>query len=163
KDIEDMPNQYDYSLTFYQRYYRPEYTTIILVGDVARERALDLTRRFFGEWKRGQYAPEIPAEPPASGPREDHVRWTSPTLPYLVVAFHGPAYSDERKGKAALDLLLPVAFGENSELYQRLVLKEQKVDLLSPSFDDLNDPELFGVYARIKDPKDLSDVRTQIE
>ena len=32
KDIEDMPNQYDYSLEFYKRFYRPEYTTIVLVG-----------------------------------------------------------------------------------------------------------------------------------
>ncbi|HYJ45950.1 MAG TPA: pitrilysin family protein, partial [Pyrinomonadaceae bacterium] len=34
KDIEDMPNQYDYSLQFYNRYYRPENATIIVVGDV---------------------------------------------------------------------------------------------------------------------------------
>jgi zinc protease len=94
KDIEDMPNQYDYSLTFYQRYYRPEYTTIILVGDVTRDRALALTQKYFGGWKRGQYAPEIPAEPPHSAPRTAHLDWPSPTLPYLVVAFLGPAYSD---------------------------------------------------------------------
>ena len=34
KDIQDMPNQYDYSLKFFDRYYRPEYTTIVVVGDV---------------------------------------------------------------------------------------------------------------------------------
>jgi zinc protease len=51
KDIEDMPNQYDYSWEFYKRYYRPEYTTIVLVGDVTRERALDLVKKNFGEWQ----------------------------------------------------------------------------------------------------------------
>jgi zinc protease len=162
KDIEDMPNQYDYSLTFYHRYYRPEYTTVVLVGDVTRERALSLTTKFFGDWKRGEYAPVVPVEPPQTAPRTAHLDWPSPTLPYLVVAYHGPPYSDEQKDKAALDLLLPVAFGENSELYQRLVLKEQKVDLLSPSFDDLVAPELFSVLARVKDPHDVPDVRGQI-
>jgi zinc protease len=162
KDIEDMPNQYDYSLLFYQRYYRPEYTTVVLVGDVKQEQALSLTQKHFGNWKRGDYAPAIPAEPPQAGPRTGHLDWPSPTLPYVVVAFHGPAYSDEKKDKAALDLLLPIAFGENSELYQRLVLKEQKVDALMPSFDDLADPELFSVYARVKDPKDVGDVRDQV-
>ena len=29
KDIQDMPNQYEYSLKFFDRYYRPEYATII--------------------------------------------------------------------------------------------------------------------------------------
>ena len=162
KDIEDMPNQYDYSLTFYRRYYRPEYTSIIVVGDVTRDRALALTKQHFGQWKRGDYSPAIPPEPPQNAARSAHLDWPSPTLPYLVVAFHGPAYSDEKKDKAALDLLLPVAFGENSDLYQRLVLKEQKVDLLMPSFDDAADPELFSVYARIKDPKDLKDVQEQV-
>ena len=162
KDIEDMPNQYEYSLIFYQRYYRPEYTTIVLVGDVTQQQALQLSRKYFGDWKRGNYAPEVPVEPPQTAPRQAHLDWTSPTLPYLVVAFHGPAYSDEKKDKAALDLLLPIAFGENSDLYQRLVLKEQKVDLLAPSFEDLADPELFSVTARIKDAKDTADVREQV-
>ena len=61
KDIQDMPNQYEYSLTFYDRYYRPEHATIVLVGDVTRERALALTREHFGSWKRGSWNPEIPS------------------------------------------------------------------------------------------------------
>ncbi len=162
KDIEDMPNQYDYSREFYHRYYRPEYTTIVIVGDVTRDNALSLTRKYFGDWQPGRYEPAIPPEPQADGPKSGHVDWPAQTLPYVVVAFHGPAYSDEQKDKAALDLLLPIAFGENSELYQRLVLQEQKVDTLSPSFDDQIDPEMFAIYARIKDPKDINDVRDQI-
>lgn len=162
KDIEEFPNQYDYSLQFYRRYYRPEYTTILLVGDVTRERALELTKKYWGDWKRGNYVPEIPVEPEQTAPRSAHIDWPTPTLPYVAVAFHGPAYSDEREEKVALDLLAPVAFGENSDLYQRLVLKEQKVDLLFPSFDDHMNPELFTVYARVKDQKDVAYVRDQI-
>jgi zinc protease len=162
KDIEDMPNQYDYSLQFYQRYYRPEYTTIVLVGDVTRERALDLVKKNFGDWKRGSYVPQIPKEPQQSEPRTAHVDWTSPTLPHIAVAFRGPAYSDVEKDKAALDLLSQIAFGENSDLFQKLVLKEQKVDFVAPSFDDQVDPELFTVFSRIKDQKDVDYVRDQI-
>jgi zinc protease len=162
KDIEDMPNQYDYSLEFYSRYYRPENTTIVLVGDVKREQALDQVKRYFGGWQRGNYSPKIPGEPQQKAPRTAHVEWPSPTLPHLAIAFRGPAYSDEKKDKAALDLLAAVAFGENSDLYQRLVLKEQKVDLQAVSFDNQIDPELFIVFARVKDPKNLDDVRDQI-
>src|SRR5262249_52913172 len=49
KDIQDMPNQYAYSQEFYNRFYRPEYTTIILVGDLNREQSLALTKKYFGE------------------------------------------------------------------------------------------------------------------
>jgi zinc protease len=162
EDIEDMPNQYDYSWQFYSRYYRPEYTTIILVGDLKQPNALAMVKKYFGDWKRGNYVPEIPGEPDQKEPRERHVDWPSETLPLVYVAFRGPAYSDEKKEKAALDLLAPIAFGENSDLYQKLVLTEQKLDSLSYIFEDRADPELFLVAAKLKDVKDTDYVRQQI-
>jgi zinc protease len=162
KDIEDMPNQYDYSLIFYNRYYRPEYATILLAGDVTRERALTLTRKYFMDWKRGDYAPEIPSEPPQKEPRTAHVDWPSPTLPSLAIAYHAPAYSDENTDKAALDFLVQIAFGEDSDLYKKLVLTEQKVESLSPNFDYQKDPELFTIFARVKDAKDVRSVEQDI-
>lgn len=162
EDIENMPNQFDYSWQFYNRYYRPEYTTIVVVGDVQRDAVLQMVKKYFGDWKRGNYAPDIPAEGAQNEPREQHVDWPSETLPVLYIAFRGPAYSDENKDHAALDLLAPIAFGENSDLYQKLVLKEQKLDSLDVSFADRRDPELFLVGARVKDAKDMDYVRQQI-
>jgi zinc protease len=163
EDIEDMPNQYDYSLQFYGRYYRPEYTTIVMVGDLKRDEALKMVQKYFGDWKHGDYKPNIPAEPDQKEPRQSHVDWPSETLPLVYVAFRGPAYSDVSKDKAALDLLAPIAFGENSDLYQKLVLKEQKLDSLFYSFEDRADPELFMVGAKLKDVKDTDYVRQQIQ
>jgi zinc protease len=121
-----------------------------------------MVKKYFGDWKRGSYFPNIPAEPDQTAPREGHVDWPSDTLPLVYVAFRGPAYSEEKKDKAALDLLAPIAFGENSDLYQKLVLKEQKLDSLSYTFEDRADPELFLVTAKIKDVKDTDYVRQQI-
>ena len=162
QDIQDFPNQYDYSIQFYKRYYRPEYTTILLVGDVTRQRALSLTRKFFGDWERGSYEPVIPREPEQDAPREAHIDWPNPTNPYVAVSFRGPAYSDVEKDKIALDLLGAIAFGENSDIYQRLVLKEQKVDFISAGGGDQIDPELFTVFTRVKKDEDVKYVREQI-
>jgi zinc protease len=162
EDIEDMPNQFDYSWEFYRRYYRPEYTTIVVVGDVNHEAVLSSVKKHFGSWQRGNYAPDIPLEPEQNEAREAHVDWPSDTLPVLYVAFRGPAYSDEDKDHATLDLLSAIAFGENSDIYQKLVLQEQKLDSLSPVFQDRRDPELFLVDARLKDVKDLDYVKQQI-
>jgi len=162
EDIEDMPNQFDYSWEFYRRYYRPEYTTVVIAGDVKREQPVALVSKFFGSWKRGNYIPDIPREPNQNEPLEASVDWPSATLPLLYVAFRGPAYSDESKEHAALDLLAPIAFGENSDLYQKLVLKEQKVESLDYTFASRMDPELFFVSAKVKNEKDLGDVRQQI-
>ena len=162
KDIEDMPNQYEYSLQFYQRYYRPENATVIVVGDIKRDEVMGMVQKYFGNWQRGNYTPKIPLEPAQTAPREEHLDWPSATLPYVDVAFRGPAYSDTDKEHAALDLLQAYAFGENSDLYQKLVLKEQKVDSLDASFSDRIDPELFYVESRVKDQKDVNYVRDQV-
>jgi zinc protease len=162
QDIENMPKEYKYSLEFYKRYYRPEYTTILMVGDINRARSMALVTKYFAGWQRGGYKPEIPTEPPQKQGRTASVDWPSPTLPYVVVAYHAPAYSDLRKDKPALDFAVPLAFGENSDLYQKLVLKEQIVDALEADVADQVDPGLFTVVARVKNPKSVDYVRDEI-
>src|SRR5512140_3706819 len=60
KDIEDMPNQYAYSLTFFDRWYRPENCVVVVVGDLNRENVVSLAKKYYGNWKRGSYKLEIP-------------------------------------------------------------------------------------------------------
>jgi zinc protease len=162
KDIEDMPNQYEYSLQFFSRFYRPEYTTLLVVGDVKREQALALTRKYWGDWKRGSYEAQIPQEPKQTAPRTGHVEWPSDTLPWIVVSFEGPPYSDESKDMPTADIISNLFFSDSSALYQKLVIQEQKVDALSPSFPDHRDPFLLSVLARVKELKDVPYVQEQI-
>lgn len=162
KDIQDYPNQFDYSWQFFNRFYRPEHTTIIVVGDVNRAEVLAMVTKYFNEWKRGDYKSEISAEPAQDKARTVHLDWAAPTLPHVAVGYHAPAYSDTEKDKAALDLLSVIAFGENSDLYQKLVLKEQKVDFVSSYGENHINPELLLVYARVKNEADLNYVRDEI-
>jgi zinc protease len=162
KDIQDMPNQYEYSLKFFDRYYRPEYTTIVVAGDVNPRSVRSAVDRYWGKWKRGSYKPEIPVEPPQQEPRTSHVAWPTPTLPWIVIAYKGPAYTDSEKDSAALDALAFLAFSSNSDLYQKLVIHEQKVDVLDGGISDHVDPHLFVAEARVKKPEDVEYVRDQV-
>src|SRR5258706_6987561 len=67
KDVRDMPNQYAYSLQFFDRYYRPENCTLLVVGDIDPARLAGLARRYYGGWKRGGTQVAIPVEPPPGG------------------------------------------------------------------------------------------------
>ena len=162
KDIEDMPNQYAYSKEFFQRWYRPEHTTIIVAGDVQAEPVFALVEKYWGGWKPGTYRAAIPQEPPAKGPVSAHVSWPSPTLPWVSVGFHCPAFSDTEKSFAALDILFDLTFGETSDLYKRLVETEQKVDQIFADSGGAQDPSLATVYARVKKLEDAGYVRDQI-
>lgn len=162
-DIEDMPNQFEYSKTFFERWYRPQHTTVILAGDVDPEATIKLVETYWGAWEPGSALETvIPQEPAHASPVVAHVPWPAPTLPWVTVAFHAPAFSTTEKDCAALDTLLDLAFGETSDLYQRLVEREQVVDEFAPYYAASQDPPLATVLARVKKLEDIRYVRDSI-
>jgi zinc protease len=161
-DIERMPQMYDYSRTFFDRFYRPEYTTLVVAGDVDPVHVRSLVDKYWGAWQRGAYETSIPTEPPQNGPREAVIPWPTHTLPYLLIAHKAPAYCDASVDCAALDLLAFLGFSESSALYEKLVLEEQSVDVLWASNSDHIDPYLFTVMVRVKEPAQLGNVRQSI-
>lgn len=162
-DIENMPNEYAYSKVFFDRWYRPQNTTLVIGGDVAPEIVMPLVEKLWGGWKPGSSSPvAIPKEPAPTGPKYVHVPWASDTLPYVTVGFLAPAFVETSKDASALDILAALYFGSTSELYKRLVVSEQKVDQLFVDVPSNVDPTLFTVFARIKNPADAVYVRDQI-
>jgi len=160
-DIIDMPNQYEYSKTFFRRYYRPEYTTIVVVGDVTPRRVNDLARKYFGTWKRGDYVPNIPAEPPQEDTRYVHVQ-NGAVPPILSLNYKGPAFSDKSLDMPALDVLSTLLFSPNSPLYKSLVIDERKVRFLGGGAFDSKDPNLFSIQAILVKKEDLQLVKDRI-
>src|SRR5829696_2001746 len=82
-DVKDMPNQFAYSKTFFDRWYRPENCTIIVAGDVDHDRLVELVRKAYGSWERGKSSVTIPAEPEQTETRTARLTWPVPTLPIL--------------------------------------------------------------------------------
>ncbi|HEX7795513.1 MAG TPA: pitrilysin family protein [Vicinamibacterales bacterium] len=163
QDIENMPNEYEYSKVFFDRWYRPQYTTIILAGDVAADRVLPLVEKYWGGWKGGTVTPpNVPQEPAPTASQYVHVPWQSDTLPLVTVGFPGPAFDDQSKDSAAIQILSTLYFGRTSELYKKLVVNEQKVDELDVDVPASFDPSLFTVLARVKKTADTVYVRDQI-
>jgi len=162
RDIVEMPRMYDYSLQFFDRWYRPEHTTIVVVGSVEAENVRELVRTHFGAWRRGDQRVEIPAEPAQAAPRQAHVPWPAPTQPWIAVAFKGPAFSVQDREQATLDVIASLAFGPDSALYKRLLVEERKVTRLLADFGMSTDPFLVTVLARLQDAADAGTVRDAI-
>lgn len=162
KDIQDMPNQFEYSLTFFQRFYRPENSTIMITGDFVSDQALGLIKKYYSIWKRGSYKAQVPAEPEQQSEKKDKINYPGDTLPMIAIGYKAPEFGPQNREYAALSLLASLAFGETSPLYQRLVLQEQKLDVLIGDYETHRDPYLFNVYARLKKPEDLPSVEQAI-
>lgn len=162
EDIEAMPTMYDYSLEFFDRYYRPEYVTLLVVGDYDWDELLKDVEEHYGDWKRGGYVPEIPAEPPQTAPREARVEWPAPTLPIVAIAYHAPAFSTDQLDMPGLDVLSQVHFGATSPIYQELVIEKQWVDFIQAGATDQVDPPLFTILTRVRVPDQLDEVRAKL-
>jgi zinc protease len=160
-DVVDMPNQYDFSLQFFKNFYRPEYATILVVGDVNSEAVNKLAEKYFGMWQTGNYASKIPVEPTQTETRYAHVK--VPNFPPVVsLNYKSPAFDDSKIDMPALDLLNTILFSEKSELYNQLVIEEQKIRNIGGGAYNTRDPYLSMISASLVDEKEMQYVKDVI-
>jgi zinc protease len=162
KDIMDMPNQYQYSLTFFDRWYRPEHCALIVVGDVKHDKLVGLAKKYYGSWKHGAFSLKVPLDSPQQSGKFVELPWKSETLPVLAIGYRGPAFSDRDIDMPAIDLLSQVLFSQTSDLFKKLVIEDQAVEFVQGGQQDARDPGLFTIFTRIKDPKNINTVRDKI-
>ncbi len=162
EDIEAMPGYYDYSLSFFDRFYRPENVVLLIVGDVEPATVFAMAKKHYGDWERGYQAVSIAAEPEPEEGRRGHVDWPTPTRPYLMMGYRGPAFDADSRDVAALDLLEQLLFSEAAPLYQELVVDRQWADQLEGEPPAHRDPYLFTITARARSNELLPKVEQAI-
>lgn len=151
KDVRAMPTGYAYSQQFFKRFYRPENAVLVIAGDFDAATAKASITRHYGGWQRGYAPPAIAVEPPQTAPRDVTVRYPGRTLPILTLNYRAPAWEAKDRVGIALSALGEVAFGPNSALYRKLVLRERRVQALGPSFGLSRDPYVVSVQATVAD------------
>jgi zinc protease len=162
-DVKNMPQGYDYSRSFFRRFYRPENTVLLIVGDVEPAAALALVEKYYGPWQRGYVPAKITPELPPSRERKAEVRYPGKTLPILDLAYRGAAFNPADRDYVSARLLAKLAFGHTSDLYKKLVLQEQKAEELGAEVPIHRDPSLFEIAANVKKEEDIDAVRAEID
>jgi zinc protease len=161
-DIKAMPGEYEYSKSFFRRFYRPDNVILLVVGDIDTTRTLALIKQYYSEWQKGYEAPKIISEPPQTKERTAAVNYSGKTLPVIDIAYKGDAFNPGNKDYVAAILLGNLAFGENSDIYKKLVIQEQKVQFISSSIPMNRDMPLFEIYSMIKKGDDIELVRDEV-
>lgn len=162
KDVRAMPEGYQYSVDFYKRYYRPENCVLLLSGDFNFNQAEQLIRKYYSPWNRGYVAPQVQPEPAQNAPKKAEVKFPGRTLPILSINYKGPAWNARDKMAVAAEVLGAVAFGSNSAIYKKLVIRDQKVQMLSGDFSLMRDPNLLGITAMVTNPQDIDAIEKEI-
>ena len=161
-DIKKMPEQYAYSKTFFERFYRPENIVVVVTGDFDKRATLELIKTNYAAWKPGFTAPKVVAEPEQKAERRIDVPFDGQTLPILAINFKGEKLLPTDRTMIAATLIGELAFGETSDAYKELVLDDQRVDAMFASFGYNRDPGLWSVIAKVKEASDLSSIERRL-
>jgi zinc protease len=162
-DIRAMPEAFEYSKAFFRRYYRPDNVVIVIAGDIDPKSTMALIIRAYGRWEKGYVAPEVSPEPPQTKERVGAVSYNGKTLPVLDIGYKGDGFDPGNANYVAAVLFGELAFGETSDLYKKLYVKEQKVEFLRASVPMNRDRPLFEIVAMVKKEDDVAEVREEIE
>lgn len=163
EDIKAMPSMFDYSKTFFSRYYRPENCVLLIVGDLEVAPTMELVRKYYGGWEKGYEPPKVKPEPPQTEERRIDVPYPGSSLPIVWMAYKADAFDPNDRTLLAADILCQLVFGETSELYKKLVLEDKVVEFLSADLNYNRDPGLIDVYTRVKDPAKVDEVIAAID
>jgi zinc protease len=163
EDIKAMPQMFDYSRSFFARYYRPENVVLFIAGDIEPAPTLELIEKYYGTWEPGYVEPKIKAEGEQKREKRIEVAYDGQSLPILWVAYKADRFDPTDRTNVALSLLADLAFGETSEIHKKLVLDEQSVELIGADLGMNRDPGLLDVYARVKDPDQVESVLAEID
>lgn len=163
EDVQAMPTLFDHSRTFFSRFYRPENTILLLIGDLDPARTHELAKKYYGGWQKGYQPATIPAEPEQKAERRVEVPYEGQSLPILWLAYKSEAFDPDNKRQVAMSLLCDLAFGETSDTFRKLVIEEQLVEFVNCDAGLSRDPGTIDVLARVKDPAKVDAVMAELD
>ena len=178
-DVEGVPTAR--LKEFYDTFYHPNNTTVILVGDFERMNALSLVSKYFGAYDVPSHTiPQVYTEEPEQQGERRLVIRRAGELAIVQAAFHTPGVlgqttvlSNEQLAERAANppedndiyplvvLSVALSHGITSRLYQALVETELAVDAHS-NVDQHRDPGLFNVYATVHPGVEVQKVEATI-
>lgn len=162
EDIEKMPDQMAYGQQFFERFYKPEYVSIIITGDVDVDATMDMVKKYWGNWQQGDFKAEVPTEPKQLKAKYSHMHNESLPGHWLLVSYKGPAWDPNTKDRAAVDLISELYFSSNSDLYQDLVVNKQVASQMFTYNAETKDPGLLHVFVKVDKAENVQLVRDAI-
>jgi predicted Zn-dependent peptidase len=148
---------------FHRSHYQPENMTVVIVGGIGEQQAMDLTSKAFEQFSDRWDCPklEIEAEPPLIEIRRQELYIPRLEQARLLMAWTGPGV-EHLQSACGLDLLsVLLADGRTSRLVRELREELQLVEAIGSTFSLQRESSLFTVSA-VLEPQHLAEVEARI-
>ena len=144
----------DYVKSFFYGYYAPNNATLVVAGDVKKEKVLRLAEKWFGGIpKRTLKKHAIPQEPAQTEARFMEKRGKVP-FTGIYKMFHVPAHRE--RAYYVTDILTDVlSNGKTGKLFQSLVIDKQVVSSVGAFTWGMADPGIVSINAQLGEGKTI--------
>jgi len=75
EDILDMPNQFEYSKLYQKRFYAPDNSILLVVGDFDHDKLMEYARKYYAPWEKSNYSLVTPVEKPQTKQKRARYDW----------------------------------------------------------------------------------------
>ncbi len=149
KNIED----------FFKRFYAPNNTVLVLVGNVDDEYALKLVKKYFGDIPKGEPIPPVHTyDPPQKGERRVSIEFKA--TPRIMIGYHGPKPGS--RDQYALDMLASIlSTGRISRFRKNLI--EKGIAYKAEAYNwTMKHANIFVIEATPQSPHSLDELEKAI-
>lgn len=153
KEISHVENAtLDYVKSFFYGYYAPNNATMVVAGDVKKEKVMKLAEKWFGSIPRRTLKKHpIPQEPPQTEARFMEVKRNVPHTG-IYKMFHVPAHTE--RAYYVTDIITDIlSSGKSGKLFQSLVIEQQIASSVSAFSWGMADPGIVSINAQLSEGK----------
>ncbi len=143
---------------FYEKYYQPDNTMLVVAGRFEEKQALDLVQKYFGSLPRPEreLLPTYTVEPPSDGERSVTVRRVG-EVGLVGIAYHVPAAA--HPDFAALEILSYIYADEPAGRLYKPLIESKKASSMFGFVEARHDPSLLLAMAEVRKDSSLDEVR----
>lgn len=140
--------QYDDATLWYNSFYRPDNACLVLSGDITKERAEELTRKYFAPIESKKHTSALGRNVLSNKQRQVGTITDTQDVPHnaIFLSYHFDGFMQERSLMA--DILASImSDGRSSRLYKSLFYEQQIVAAVNCFADKREDTSLMTFYA----------------
>lgn len=158
EDVLNFTERYADVWPFFKRYYRPNNTRIVLVGDISFDREIARIEALFGKWKNPEgLADELEAsavpgllqEKDQTAEKKELIEIDKSTQTRVAIAYKVPGFKTKNNESAALAILAEALFSATSDFQQTHRFQKKWVDSVNYSPFETIDPGLWTIQLRL--------------
>jgi zinc protease len=155
-DIERVP--IDRLADFYRKYYQPDNAVVMIAGQIDPSKTLAGVANTLGAIPRPTRTLDetYTVEPPQDGERSVELRRVGKGK-NLIIAYHGPAMA--HPDAASLEVLSGILAGRGLGRLDKSLVDTKKALSIRMSVDELHDPGLVTISARLSDDQSIDEVK----